>query len=56
MNKTIPKKKKWKKERRRLYTEERIEVKGKGERERHTQLSAEFQRFARRDKKALLNE
>ena len=54
--KTIPKKKKCKKAKRRLYTEERIEVKGKGERERHTQLSAEFQRLARRDKKAFLNE
>ena len=27
--------------------------KGKGERERYTQLNAEFQRIARRDKKAL---
>ena len=35
---------------------ERREVKSKGERERYTQLSAEFQRIARRDKKALLNE
>ena len=31
-------------------------MKGKGERERHTQLSAEFPRLARRDKKAFLNE
>ena len=31
-------------------------VKGKGERERYTQLNAELQRIARRDKKALLNE
>ena len=31
-------------------------MKGKGEKERYTQLSAEFQRVARRDKKALLNE
>ena len=36
--------------------EERREVKGKGERERYTQLKAEFQRTARRDKKAFLNE
>ena len=36
--------------------EERKEVKGKGERERYIQLNAEFQRIARRDKKALLNE
>ena len=32
------------------------EVKGNRERERYTQLSAEFQRIARRDKKAFLNE
>ena len=31
-------------------------MKGKGERERYTQLNAELQRIARRDKKALLNE
>ena len=36
--------------------QERREVKGKGERERYTQLNAEFQRTARRDKKAFLNE
>ena len=29
--------------------EERREVKGKGEKERYTQLNAEFQRIARRD-------
>ena len=34
----------------------RKEVKGRGERERYTQLNAEFQRIARRDKKAFLNE
>jgi len=32
--------------------EERREVKGKGQGERYTQLHAEFQRRARRDKKA----
>ena len=32
------------------------EVKGKGERERYTQLNAEFQKIARRDKKAFFNE
>ena len=32
------------------------EPKGKGEREIYTQLNAEFQRTARRDKKAFLNE
>ena len=31
--------------------EKRREAKGKGERERYTQLNAEFQRIARRDKK-----
>ena len=31
-------------------------VKGKGEKERCTQLNAEFQRIARRDKKAFLTE
>ena len=36
--------------------EERKEEKGKGEREGYTQLSAEFLRIARRDKKAFLNE
>ena len=30
----------------------RRETKGKGEKERHTHLNAEFQRIARRDKKA----
>ena len=36
--------------------QERREVKGKGERERYTQLDAEFQRKARKDKKAFLSE
>ena len=35
---------------------EETEVKSKGEREKYTQLRAEFQRTARRDKKAFLNE
>ena len=30
---------------------EKREIKGKGERERYTQLNEEFQRIARRDKK-----
>ena len=34
----------------------RREAKSKGERERYTQLNAEFQRIARRDKKAFFNE
>ena len=39
-----------------LIAEERCEVKGKGERERYTKLSAEFQRIGRRDMKVFLNE
>ena len=35
--------------------EKRREGKGKGERERYSQLNAEFQRMARRDKKAFLS-
>ena len=36
--------------------EKRREAKGKRERERYTQLNAEFQRIAGRDKKGFLNE
>ena len=36
--------------------EKRREVKGKGKKERHTHLNAEFQRIARRDKKAFLSD
>ena len=36
--------------------EKRREVKGKAEKERHTHLNAEFQRIARRDKKAFLGD
>ena len=36
--------------------EEGRKVKGKGKRERYTQLNAEFQRIARKDKKAFLSE
>ena len=36
--------------------EKRREAKGKGEKERYTQLNAEFQRIARRDKKAFLHD
>ena len=36
--------------------EKRREVKGKGEKERHKHLNAEFQRIARRDKKAFLSD
>ena len=55
--KTIPKKKKckktkWLSEEDLQIAEERREVKSKGERKRYTQLNAEFQRTARKDKKA----
>ena len=36
--------------------EKRRQMKGTGERERYTQLNAEFQRIARREKKAFLSE
>ena len=36
--------------------EKRREAKGKGEKERYTYLNAEFQRTARRDKKAFLSD
>ena len=36
--------------------EKRIEAKSKGEKERYTHLNAEFQRIARRDKKAFLSD
>ena len=59
--KTIPKKKKCKKAK--WLTEEalqisvkRREAKGKGEKERYTHLSAEFQRTARRERKAFLSD
>ena len=60
MTKTIPeekkcKKAKWFSEEDLQITEKRI-VKSKGERERYTQLNSEFQRIARRDKKAFLSE
>ena len=59
--KTIPKKKKcrkakWLSEEVLQIAEERKEVKGKGEKERYTHLNAEFQRTARRDKKAFLRD
>ena len=39
-----------------LQIAEKGEVKGKGEKERYTHLNADFQRIARRDKKAFLSE
>ena len=61
MIKTIPKKKKCKKAK--WLSEEALqidgkgrEVKGKGEKEKHTHLKVDFQRIARRDKKAFLSD
>ena len=59
--KTIPKKKemqkaKWLSEEALQVAEKRREAKGKGEKERYTHLHAEFQRIARRDKKAFLSD
>ena len=48
------KKAKWWSEEFLQIAEERRKVKGKGEKERYTLLNAEFQRIARRDKKAFL--
>ena len=61
MTKIISKKKKckkakWLSEEALQVAEERREVKSKGERESYTQLNAEFQRTARRKKKALFSE
>ena len=39
-----------------VIAEKRREAKGKGEKERYTHLNAEFQRIARRDKKAFLRD
>ena len=50
------KKAKWLSEEALQLAEERREVKSKEERERYTQLNAEFQRRAKRDKKAFFNE
>ena len=36
--------------------EKRREAKGKGEKERYTHVNAEFQRIAKRDKKAFLSD
>ena len=59
--KTIPKKKKckkakWLSEEDLQIAEKRREAKGKGEKERYTHLNTEFQRIARREKKAFLSD
>ena len=59
--KIIPKKKKckkakWLSEEALQIVVKRREMKGKGEKERYSHLNAEFQRIARRDKKAFLSD
>ena len=59
--KTIPKKKKckkvkWLSEEALQTAMKRREAKGKGEKERYTHVNAEFQRRARRDKKAFISD
>ena len=49
------KKAKWLSEEGLQTVEKRREAKGKGEKESYTHLNAEFQRIARRDKKAFLS-
>ena len=49
-------KKKWLSEEVLQIAVKRREVKGKGEKQRYKPLNAEFQRIARRDKKAFLND
>ena len=61
MNQAIPKKMKckkvkWLSEEALQTAVKRQEVKSKGEKERYTHLNAEFQRIARRDKKAFLRD
>ena len=62
MIKTIPKKRNakrqngWLSEEALQIAEKRREAKGKREKERYTHLNAEFQRIARREKKAFLSD
>ena len=61
VTKTIPKKRKckkakWSSEEGLQIAEKRREAKSKGEKERYKHLNAEFQRIARRDKKAFLSD
>ena len=51
----ICKKAKWLSEEALQIAVKRREAKSKGEKERHIHLNAEFQRIARRDKKAILS-
>ena len=61
VSKTMPREKKKKKKRAKSLSSEALQIaekrrdtKGKGEKERYTHLNEEFQRMARRDKKAFL--
>ena len=54
VNKTIPKKKKYNKEK--WLSEEALQIAVKREKERYSHLNAEIQRIARRDKKAFLSD
>ena len=61
VNKSIPKKReskkaKWLSEEALQIAKKRRETKSKGERKRYITLNAEFQRIARRDKKAFFSE
>ena len=61
MTKAVPKEKKgkkakWLSEEALQTAKKRRDAKGKGEKDRYTHLNAEFQRIARRDKKAFLSE
>ena len=61
VTKIIPKKKKckkamWLSQEVLQIAEKRRDAKGKGERERNTQLNEEYQRIARRDNKAFLSD
>ena len=56
MKKMKCKKAKWLSEEALQIAVKRGEVKSKGEKERYTHLNAEFQRIARRDKKAFLSD
>ena len=61
VTKTIPEKKKckkakWLNEETLQIPKKRRQAKGRGERERYTQLNADLQKIARRDKKAFFSE
>ena len=61
VNKTIPKKKKcnkakWLSKEALQIAEKRRKAKGRAGKERYTHLNAEFQRIARRDKKAFFSD